>query len=97
MGNDTAALDPDVLSGPLSVRPPRAGDRFQPLGMEGTAKVAELLVNLHVPRAARSRWPLVSAGDQIAWVAGLRMAHPARLTAHSRRAIILHLIPPEGK
>jgi len=97
MGNDTATLDADVLSGPLSVRPPRAGDRFQPLGMEGTAKVAELLVNLHVPRAARSRWPLVSAGDQIAWVAGLRMAHPARLTAHSRRAIILHLIPPEGK
>jgi tRNA(Ile)-lysidine synthase len=96
-GNDTAALDADVLREPLSVRPPRAGDRIQPLGMEGTAKVADLLVNLHVPRAARSHWPLVSAGDEIVWVAGLRMAHPARLTVRSRRALILHLIRPKGQ
>jgi tRNA(Ile)-lysidine synthase len=91
-----AALDAGRLQGPLWLRPAKAGDRIRPLGMAGTTKVAELLVNQHIPLLARARWPLVLAGDQVVWVMGLRMAHDVRLTRESREAVVLRLISPEG-
>jgi tRNA(Ile)-lysidine synthase len=88
-----AILDADRLPGPLGVRGPRAGDRIRPLGMGGSAKVADMLINQHIPRPARPRWPVVVAGDEPVWVAGLRVSDAFRLTAQTSRGICLRLLP----
>jgi tRNA(Ile)-lysidine synthase len=90
-GNWSAWLDADRLpSEGLVVRPRRPGDVFAPLGMGGqTLKVRELYINLKIPRRARLHWPLVCAGDQVAWVTGYRMAQPFRVTEATKR--MLHL------
>lgn len=97
MGNTdphVAAFDPEALAGPLTLRPPEPGDRLRPLGLKGSVKVAELLVDRHIPRPARALWPILVAGAAPVWAAGLRMDREARLTASSRRVIILRLTPP---
>jgi len=91
-GGQLAALDPEALQTPLSVRPWKPGDRIRPLGMDGTVKVADLFANEHVPAPARARWPVVVAGGDPVWVVGLRMSHEVRLTGRSKRALVLRLI-----
>jgi tRNA(Ile)-lysidine synthase len=88
-----AFLDADLLgNGELVVRPAHPGERFQPLGMEqGSIKISDLFINLKVPRRSRPAWPLVCAGEQVAWVAGLRIAHPLRVTEKTTHMVKLGL------
>jgi tRNA(Ile)-lysidine synthase len=86
-----AWLDYDRLQTPLFLRSRRPGDRFQSLGMAGhSTKLSDLMINAHLPRRARSLWPLLVSGQQIAWVPGLKPAHPFRLTSETRQS--LHLL-----
>ena len=94
---DRAWLDAAALTLPLTVRPRRSGDRFQPLGMEGReVKLSDFLINAKVPRRARGAWPLVGSGEQIAWIPGLRAAEPFRVTETTREVICLSLVHNEA-
>jgi tRNA(Ile)-lysidine synthase len=89
----TAWLDADLTGSRLQVRPRRAGDRFQPLGMDGqSVKLSDFFVNVKLPKRARGKWPLVCVGDEIAWVPGFRLAHPFRITEKTKRAVHLSLM-----
>ncbi|MCH7734090.1 MAG: tRNA lysidine(34) synthetase TilS [Chloroflexi bacterium] len=88
-------LDADATGRDFLVRSRRDGDRFQPLGMEGEKKIQDFFVDERVPREWRDRIPLVEAvgtGRGIAWVAGYRPAHWARVTPGTRTAIRLELL-----
>jgi tRNA(Ile)-lysidine synthase len=88
----SACLDAEKTGKDLVLRPPRPGDRLQPLGMDnGSIKLSDLFVNAKVPRRARAGWPIVEAGGQIAWVPGLRLAQPFRVTGDSRQIVHLQL------
>ncbi|MEA1977999.1 MAG: tRNA lysidine(34) synthetase TilS [Chloroflexota bacterium] len=91
---DFAAIDESSLSAPLSVRSRVPGDRIQPLGLEGTSKVSDIMINNHIPDLARARWPMVVSGDDVVWIAGIRMSHLSRLTEGTSRVIVIHLSPP---
>jgi tRNA(Ile)-lysidine synthase len=67
------------------------GARFQPLGLNGqTQKVSDRMIDAHLPSRARGLWPLLCCQDQILWIPGLAVAHPARLTDQTRQ--VMHLI-----
>jgi len=86
-----AWLDISELDLPLIVRCRSAGDRLRPLGMNGhSMKVSDLMINLKLPKRARSTWPLVCAGDQVLWIPGYRLSHLVRIKPNSRS--IVHLV-----
>ncbi|MDD3926503.1 MAG: tRNA lysidine(34) synthetase TilS [bacterium] len=66
------ALDAAALPGPLAVRFRRPGDRIHPFGMTGSKKLQDLFVDAKIPRWQRGEVPLLTAGDEIVWVIGLR-------------------------
>jgi tRNA(Ile)-lysidine synthase len=47
------------------------GLRMRPVGGRGTRKLQDIFVDARVPREERDGWPLVFAGDRLAWVPGL--------------------------
>jgi tRNA(Ile)-lysidine synthetase-like protein len=49
----------------------RPGLRMRPLGGRGTRKVQDIFVDARVPREERDGWPLVFAGDRLAWIPGI--------------------------
>jgi tRNA(Ile)-lysidine synthase len=81
---DTAWLNPDQVSLPLTARFWQPGDRFWPQGAPGPKKLQDFLVDAKIPRWLRPHLPLVAAADEIAWVAGLRVAEPVKLLPASR-------------
>jgi tRNA(Ile)-lysidine synthase len=91
-------LDADALNGNLSLRVRHEGDRFEPLGMDGhSQKLSDFFTNEKLPQRARERWPLLCAGDKIAWIPGHQPAHPFRLTKASRRILYFTLVSPAKK
>jgi tRNA(Ile)-lysidine synthase len=87
-----AQLDADLAAGRLRLRPFRAGDRFEPLGMAGqTVKLSDLFTNLKIPKRLRKSWPVLCVGDEIAWVGSLRMAERFKIRENTRRVLKLQL------
>lgn len=92
-GPDVVAFDAELVSGPLTVRARRPGDRFHPFGAGAERRLKTFLIDAGVPRWERDRVPLVEAGGRIVWVAGLRRAAAAPVTAGTRRVLELALKP----
>jgi tRNA(Ile)-lysidine synthase len=86
-----AAFDADLLPSVLVVRARRDGDRFAPFG-QGERRLKTLLIGAKVPRWERMRVPVVEAGGEIVWVAGVRRGATAPITARTRRILQLSLL-----
>lgn len=86
---DEAYLDAECLRGALSVRSRRPGDRMRPLGLGGSKKVQDILVDGGVPLAERSRIPVIEDGEGIVWLCGLCIDERVAVGPASRR--VLHL------
>jgi tRNA(Ile)-lysidine synthase len=88
-GPDLATLDARSLGGPLEVRTWREGDRMRPLGMTGTKTLQDLFTDRKVPRTARAEIPVVTAGGQVAWVAGVAVADDFRISSATSEVAVL--------
>jgi tRNA(Ile)-lysidine synthase len=90
------ALDADGLHFTFKVRSWEPGDRFVPFGHSdgsgGSVKVGDLFTNAKVPGALRPGWPVVTQGDRILWVVGLRRGCDAPITSQTRRVITLEVL-----
>lgn len=74
-----AYFDPRRMLLPLVVRSPRERDRLRPLGMEGTKRARDLLMEARIPRWERARWPLLCDERGIVWVVGVRVSEDHRV------------------
>ena len=88
-----AAFDADALPSALSVRARRRGDLFSPFGAPALRRLKSFLIDAGVPRWQRARTPLVEAGGEIIWVAGIRRGSIAPVTAATTRVLELALLP----
>lgn len=78
-------VDLDRMTEPLTLRSWRAGDRLQPLGMDGTKRVSDLLTEAKVPPHRRAAVCVLTTENHVAWVVGHRLAHPVRVRPDTRR------------
>jgi tRNA(Ile)-lysidine synthase len=85
---DSITIAADGL-GSLVVDGVRPGDRMRPLGMEGSRKLSDLLVDAKVARRERSAVPVVRDASSIVWLAGVRMSEDYRVTPQTAKAVRL--------
>ena len=90
-GDASERLDFDAVGAPpiLTVRSRREGDRLRPLGLGGTKKVKDLLIDEKVPMRERPRVPVVESAGGILWVAPYRVDEGAKVTASTERVLRL--------
>jgi len=81
----------------LRVRARLPGDRFQPLGLNGhSLKVSDFMINAKIEKNLRDRWPLVVCGDDIVWVAGLRLDERFKVTPETTTVLRLQFVIDDG-
>jgi tRNA(Ile)-lysidine synthase len=81
-------FDADRVGGRVVLRHWRAGDRFQPIGMQSSVKLQDLFVNQKVPRAERHRRVVAAtAAGVVFWVEGLRLGEAFKLRPQTRRRL----------
>lgn len=84
---NTEIADGRILDRPLTLGRWHPGERFQPLGFEGTKKISDFLTDAKVPTYLRRSTPVLRSGGEVVWIPGLRLAHPFRLTEASISAV----------
>jgi len=77
------------LNGNLRVRHPGPGDRFQPLGLEGSKKMSHLLREHRIPREDRPEILVVTDDKGILWVVGLARAERTRLLPSTEQTVTI--------
>lgn len=93
LGKDeqTEYFDFDCLSFPLIVRSRKSGDRFRPLGMKGTKKVKDYVMEKKIPHYERHRIILVTSNDAIVWVAPYVIDDRFKITSTTKRVTRLSI------
>ena len=86
-----AVLSAAQLGSSATVRAWADGDRMRPAGLGGTKTLQDLFTDHKVPRALRHTLPVVEAGGDIVWVAGVAAAdradgEPVSLSARQAQA-----------
>ncbi len=84
-----ATFDADRIQWPLRLRRWRAGDRFQPFGMEGRSrKLQDFFTDQKIDRLARDRcWILENGNGEIIWLVGYRIDHRYRVRETTSRLL----------
>ncbi len=84
------ALEPNAA---LLVRPRAPGERIRPLGLGGTTKLKEVMIDRRIPAPARALWPLVATEEHPVWLAGHILDDHARVRADSKQVVRLRCTP----
>lgn len=82
----------DGLSDDFVIRYPRPGDSFVPLGMKGEKKISDFLSEQKIPIALREKQILLLHGENIIWVAGLRIDDRVKIKKNTKRILKLCLL-----
>lgn len=83
-GPNWTLVDGDLLAKELILRNRQPGDRFTPMGMQGTKKVKDYLMDKKVDRQIRDFIPLLCNGEQIVWILGYQIDNHYRLTQKTK-------------
>lgn len=85
-----AVIDAQYYQGQtLRLRCWQSGDRYHPLGAPGSRKLQDCFTDKKIPRAERSRLPLVFLKEGIVWVPGFPPADACRITPDTKTALWL--------
>jgi tRNA(Ile)-lysidine synthase len=89
---NTALMDCGNLPFPLKMRNFRPGDRFHPLGAQGTQKLKEFFIDHKIPRFERPKIPLLVSGEMIVWVVGYRIDERVKVTEKTKKMLAVKVV-----
>ncbi len=86
-----ALLDYDTIreATRLLLRRRRPGDKFRPLGLTGSKKLKDYLIDKKIPRANRDNLPLVMIGGDIIWATGLEIGDAYKIKPETKKILRL--------
>ena len=82
-------FDYDKIVNGLKVRNRISGDRFTPLGMDGSKKLKNFFIDEKIPKEERDAIPLIVDGKEIIWVVGYRMNEKYKVTSNTKNVILI--------
>lgn len=87
----TEVFNMDEIVGQLTLRSRCNGDRMSILGMDGTKKVKDILIDQKIPQRVRDQIPILSDDNGILWIPGVKRSNRAKKDIHTKKIITIHL------
>jgi len=88
----TVFIDEEKIKNQLVARNRKEGDRFTPIGMMGSKKLKNFLIDRKVPKERRDDLLLICDGDEVVWIAGDVISEKYKLEKESRTALKIKII-----
>lgn len=82
-------IDTSKIKDGLALRYRRTGDMFAPIGMKGTKKLKEYLIDEKVPKEERDELELIADGNEIVWIVGGRLSEKYKITNDTLDALLI--------
>lgn len=86
-GPECAYMDMKRLSLPLTLRQAVPGDRFTPLGSNGSQKLKKYFIDHRIPRKVRARTPVLTDRNRIVWLVGQRIDEAVKVSPTTTRVL----------
>ena len=84
-----AQLDFNLLNFPLTLRKWNEGDRFQPLGVNGTKKLSDFFIEQKIPLIRKKDIGILENGNgDILWIAGFRIDERYKIKSNTKKVFI---------
>ncbi len=80
-------FDADKIKGSLHIRNRRNGDKIKLLGLGGSKKIKDLLIDLKIPKEQRDLIPILSDEKGIIWVIGHRMSENYKIDSNTNNIL----------
>lgn len=84
-------FDYDKIVGSLYVRSRKIGDKLSPIGLTGTKKIKDILINKKIPADTKYMFPIISDDEQILWLLGYRISENYKIDDNTQRVIRIQL------
>lgn len=88
-GRHIAVLDAGKVIFPLLLRLWKEGDRFHPLGLTGSKKVSDFLINTKIPLPDKKNIWILETGGEIAWIVNHRIDDRYKITDQTRKILLI--------
>ncbi|WP_446898049.1 tRNA lysidine(34) synthetase TilS [Clostridium sp. LBM24168] len=82
-------FDLDKVKGDIVLRNRKEGDRFRPLGMDGSKKLKNMFIDLKIAKDKRENIPLICFGKDIGWVVGYRISDLFKVDESTRNILAI--------
>lgn len=84
-----AAIDADKITFPLILRNWKAGDRFYPLGLSGSKKISDFLINQKIPLPDKKRIAIIESQGKIVWVVNHRIDDRFKVNERTLKILLI--------
>ncbi|NUM32729.1 MAG: tRNA lysidine(34) synthetase TilS [Bacteroidetes bacterium] len=81
----TAMVDFKKLKFPLTIRKWQKGDKIKPLGMAGTKKISDILIDKKISNLQKQKTWVVVSGKDIVWLSGLVINDNYKITESTKK------------
>jgi len=88
-GEGATYIDYDHIQSPLWMRSRLPGDRYRPVGLQGTCKLKRLFIDLKIPQEKRNGIPILISEDEILAVIGYRVAQSVAVTDLTKNILVI--------
>ena len=78
-------LDYDLVPSRLKFRSWKEGDAFVPLGMKGSMKISDFLINNKISIIDKKKILVLSSRSEIIWVCGMRLSDRFKITENTTK------------
>ena len=79
--------DADKINFPLLLRKWQKGDRFTPIGMKGSKKVSDFLIDEKIPMAEKENTFVLLSAGKIIWIVGKRISEHVKVSSATRQVL----------
>jgi tRNA(Ile)-lysidine synthase len=87
-----AVLDADKIIFPIRLRRWKAGDNFRPLGLNGSKKISDYLINHKIPMPDKQHIWILESGDTIIWLVNQRIDDRYKITCNTRQILLVEYL-----
>ncbi|MHB8853468.1 MAG: tRNA lysidine(34) synthetase TilS [Ignavibacteriaceae bacterium] len=75
----------DKIKSSFTIRKWKPGDKFYPLGMKGTKNISDFLAEKKIPPSKKKDQLVLTNGNKIVWVVGLRIDDRFKITNNTKK------------
>jgi tRNA(Ile)-lysidine synthase len=88
----SACFDCEKLDFPLTIRKPKIGDAFIPLGMKGRKKLSDFFIDQKFTQIEKENTWLLCSGNDIIWIINHRISDTCKVTPGTQKVLVINLI-----